>query len=40
MQQRVQTHMQEELQQEITASVSAIPGVKDLVCKIELPYYA
>lgn len=40
MQQRVQTHMQEELQQEITSLVSTIPGVKDLICKIELPYYA
>jgi cytidylate kinase len=39
MQKRVQAHIQEELQQEITALVSKIPGVKDLICEIELPHY-
>lgn len=40
MQQRVQTRIQEDLQQEITALVSKIPGVRDLICDIETPYYA
>ncbi|NNK01925.1 MAG: cytidylate kinase-like family protein [Desulfatitalea sp.] len=40
MQQRVQTRMQEDLRQEITALVSKIPGVKDLICEIGSPYYA
>jgi cytidylate kinase len=39
MQQRLQARIQEDLQQDITALVSKIPGVKDLICKIELPYY-
>jgi cytidylate kinase len=40
MQQRVQSRIQEDLQQQITAIVSKVPGVKDLVCDIEAPYYA
>lgn len=40
MQQRVQDRIKEDLQQEITALVSKISGVKDLICEIESPYYA
>ena len=40
MQQRVQARIKEDLQQEITALVSKISGVKDLICEIESPYYA
>jgi cytidylate kinase len=40
LQQRVQTRIMEDLQQEITALISKIPGVKDLICDIESPYYA
>ena len=40
MQQRVQARIQDDLQQEITALVVKIPGVKDLICEIESPYYA
>ena len=40
MQQRVQTRIQEDLRQEITAQVSQIHGVRDLICDIESPYYA
>ncbi|MEJ2157010.1 MAG: cytidylate kinase-like family protein [Desulfobacteraceae bacterium] len=40
LQKRVQAHIQEDLQQSITSLVSEIPGVKDLICEIESPYYA
>jgi cytidylate kinase len=40
MQQRVQARIQEDLQQEITELVAQIPGVRDLICDIETPYYA
>lgn len=40
LQQRVQTRIKEDLEQEITALISKIPGVKDLICDIESPYYA
>lgn len=40
LQQRVQTRIMEDLQQEITALISKIPGVKDLICEIDSPYYA
>ena len=40
MQQRMQAHLQEGLQRDIAARVFKIPGVKDLICKIELPHYA
>lgn len=39
LQQRVQARIKEDLQQEITALISKIPGVKDLICEIESPYY-
>ncbi len=40
LQQRVQDRIKEDLQQEITALISKIPGVKNLICEIESPYYA
>ena len=40
MQQRVQSRIQEDLRREIEALVLKLPGVKDLVCDIETPYYA
>lgn len=39
MQKRVQARIQEDLQREIAALVYKIPGVKDLICEIESPYY-
>ncbi len=40
MQQRVQARIKDDLQKDITALVSKISGVKELICEIEPPYYA
>ena len=39
MQKRVQSRIRDDLLQDITALVSAIPGVKDMVCHIDTPHY-
>jgi hypothetical protein len=40
MKQRIQARIREDLEREISTVIAKIPGVRDLVCDIDGPYYS